>query len=927
MVNCILLALNDPLADDAPWQATVDNVLLGLYTAEAVLKILGMGFFLNRKAYLRDYWNILDFIIVVTAYIPLLFNSGSVNLKALRSLRVLRPLRTISSVKSLRNVVITILKAIPLLVNALFILFFVLLIFSIAGLQLFAGLLKKRCFDPSTGKIYQTETGADILCGARDCPLGYACGKMTYNPDSNLTNFDTIANAFIIVFQVVTLEGWSIVMYEVMDSFTPIALIYFILLVFVAAYFLLNILLAVIKATFSQNAHSEGTIKDLTYDEKLAKLIEAGKANILNTMRRYKLHRGMISEYYELKTNGTLVESSRKHASDYHRSKSSSSSYSGSIFRRVSTAFGKLRRKGQQFKVAPSVLTTLQTMNPQHIQEDHLEPYQLPTTESVEKNATLEQERQLTNFPTLSADREELRDQAEPNGGNQILVIPDMDYAQPTQTLNIPSTGTANQIKEDGIEHAGHSSSKTSEKQREPRSRKNTLTKKAAAFGGIPTIPIRPIITASTTLFKPAGGDQLRQSLIGIAGINKTKPQNREMRPLEFEDLFAETQPEKLPPTKLFEKGSSQLENKNKHHRHKHRRRSLTHAKDTHSIPSNEESFQISSIASSMNEIPKKPSRARNRQSTKKFRVDAQLEPRFRSSRRRETLRMSLNQLEARLHSRQAIRTDQELVDRFDGKRLNNEIEEVIDIRQAELFDNRDEDKFYLDIRTLKIVPVKSATYESSSLQAVLPKVFERTRDQTLQARIERIKTTRVKMEYPDLKHKKKRNNLNAQDEDDNNEEKSRFSTSTSMVPIRNRSKKRFTVDTSAPLNPQQTQTEPIDIPLERYQTQMSTKYTKKMTGKSEGLKASTLGEGGDIAAASKKGQVLLKKGTSRNVGLNQMGFKVTALDEMPKDFESIRAKCYEPVNPETDEITSSAVDPNEVLDNYLKARVSNPAF
>lgn len=35
-----------------------------------VLKIIGMGFIFNKQSYLRDYWNILDFVIVVTAYIP-----------------------------------------------------------------------------------------------------------------------------------------------------------------------------------------------------------------------------------------------------------------------------------------------------------------------------------------------------------------------------------------------------------------------------------------------------------------------------------------------------------------------------------------------------------------------------------------------------------------------------------------------------------------------------------------------------------------------------------------------------------------------------------------------------------------------------------------------------------------------------------------
>ena len=43
-----------------------------LYTIEMGLKILGMGFIISKNAYLRDAWNILDFIIVSTAYLPYL---------------------------------------------------------------------------------------------------------------------------------------------------------------------------------------------------------------------------------------------------------------------------------------------------------------------------------------------------------------------------------------------------------------------------------------------------------------------------------------------------------------------------------------------------------------------------------------------------------------------------------------------------------------------------------------------------------------------------------------------------------------------------------------------------------------------------------------------------------------------------------------
>jgi hypothetical protein len=99
-----------------------------------VLKIIGLGFILNRGAYLRDPWNMLDFIIVLTAYIPLLINGGGVNLSGLRAFRVLRPLKSISSIDGLKVIVSALLSSMPLLRDTVIVLVFFFFIFAIAGL-------------------------------------------------------------------------------------------------------------------------------------------------------------------------------------------------------------------------------------------------------------------------------------------------------------------------------------------------------------------------------------------------------------------------------------------------------------------------------------------------------------------------------------------------------------------------------------------------------------------------------------------------------------------------------------------------------------------------------------------------------------------------------------------------------------------------
>ena len=68
-----------------------------------------------------------------------------------------------------------------------------------------AGSLKNRCISIHTGTIHPD----DLICGKDICPGMYFCGKSNDNPNFGVTNFDNILYSLLIVFQSVTLEGWS----------------------------------------------------------------------------------------------------------------------------------------------------------------------------------------------------------------------------------------------------------------------------------------------------------------------------------------------------------------------------------------------------------------------------------------------------------------------------------------------------------------------------------------------------------------------------------------------------------------------------------------------------------------------------------------------------------------------------------------------
>ncbi|XP_017683199.1 PREDICTED: voltage-dependent T-type calcium channel subunit alpha-1I isoform X1 [Lepidothrix coronata] len=238
----------------------------------------------------------------------------NINLSAIRTVRVLRPLKAINRVPSMRILVNLLLDTLPMLGNVLLLCFFVFFIFGIIGVQLWAGLLRNRCFmeenftiqgDVVLPPYYQPEeddempficslSGDNGIMGCHEIPplkeRGHECclDKDDYyyynsvrqefnisgmcvnwnqyynvcrtgnaNPHKGAINFDNIGYAWIVIFQVITLEGWVEIMYYVMDAHSFYNFIYFILLIIVGSFFMINLCLVVIATQFSETKQRE----------------------------------------------------------------------------------------------------------------------------------------------------------------------------------------------------------------------------------------------------------------------------------------------------------------------------------------------------------------------------------------------------------------------------------------------------------------------------------------------------------------------------------------------------------------------------------------------------------------------------------------------------------------------------------------------
>ncbi|CDW53368.1 Voltage dependent L type calcium channel subunit [Trichuris trichiura] len=262
--NCLALAFYQPYPN---FDSDRRNMILEqleyafviIFTIESALKIVAHGFVLHPGAYLRNGWNVLDFVIVVVGNCSTLFaflNIPNVDVKALRAFRVLRPLRLVSGVPSLQIVLNSILQAMVPLFHVALLVLFVIIIYAVMGLELFCGKLNRTCVNANTGEPVDSEP---VPCGfgssARHCAISENCTETEHwsGPNQGITNFDNIGFAMLTVFTCISQEGWSDVMYWVNDAIgTEWPWLYFVSLVVLGSFFVLNLILGVLSGEFSK---------------------------------------------------------------------------------------------------------------------------------------------------------------------------------------------------------------------------------------------------------------------------------------------------------------------------------------------------------------------------------------------------------------------------------------------------------------------------------------------------------------------------------------------------------------------------------------------------------------------------------------------------------------------------------------------------
>lgn len=209
IINAVLLGVETSDAIMAAAGTTIlllDQVILGIFVVEIVCRI-----YVYRLNFWKDPWSLFDFAVVTIAIIPA---SGAFSV--LRSLRVLRVLRLLTMVPAMRRVVGALLSAVPGLISIAVVLLIIYYVFAVIATNLFA----------------------------------------EHYPQW----FGSLGLSLYTLFQIMTLESWSMgIARPVMETF-PYAWVFFIPFILIATFTMLNLFIAIIvnaMQTFSEQERKE----------------------------------------------------------------------------------------------------------------------------------------------------------------------------------------------------------------------------------------------------------------------------------------------------------------------------------------------------------------------------------------------------------------------------------------------------------------------------------------------------------------------------------------------------------------------------------------------------------------------------------------------------------------------------------------------
>uniref|UniRef100_A0A8C6MV93 Sodium channel protein type 7 subunit alpha n=1 Tax=Mus spicilegus TaxID=10103 RepID=A0A8C6MV93_MUSSI len=256
-----------------------DMIFAYIFILEMLLKWVAYGF----KAFFSNNWYKLDFMVVIVFCLSLIGKTRE-DLNPLTSIKFLRALRVLSQFERMKVVLRALIKTTLPTVSVFLVCLMIWLLFSVIGVQLFAGKFYE-CIDPTKGERFPV---FEVMNKSQ-------CEKLLFNEsmpwENAKLNFDNVGNGFLSLLQVATFNGWISIMNSAIDSvgvnmqpsfeYNLYMYSYFIIFVIFGLFLPLCMLIGVIIRNFNKQKIKQGgsnifiTVKQKKQYRALKKLLYA----------------------------------------------------------------------------------------------------------------------------------------------------------------------------------------------------------------------------------------------------------------------------------------------------------------------------------------------------------------------------------------------------------------------------------------------------------------------------------------------------------------------------------------------------------------------------------------------------------------------------------------------------------------------------
>ena len=188
-----------------------DKIVISIFTVEILMRI-----YVHRLSFFKDGWSLFDFFIVAISLVP-----SSAGFEILRILRVLRLFRLITVIPQMRKIVLALVSVIPGMMSIAGLLVLLFYIFAIMSVQLF-------------GETFPAW-------------------------------FGTLGESFYTLFQIMTLESWSMGIARPIMEVHPYAWLFFVPFIFIVTFIMINLIIAIVVDAMNE-------IKDLDNKELITEI-------------------------------------------------------------------------------------------------------------------------------------------------------------------------------------------------------------------------------------------------------------------------------------------------------------------------------------------------------------------------------------------------------------------------------------------------------------------------------------------------------------------------------------------------------------------------------------------------------------------------------------------------------------------------------